>query len=177
MGVGGGHSVQHCSLSSGHMPHTLLIPVRQDWVWRILSSTQALVNTLSLKVSCWNWLVGAGFTLLFMGVFSFSCTLCSLTTNLALFGIELFLTLTFTLLASSFFASAEASPVAHNLQVVRVPSSHVPILYVFADSLPTGWWRLCFCSCHVWMVPLFCLDVSFCELSHTTSSRGSEPYF
>jgi hypothetical protein len=66
-----------------------------------------------------------------MGLFSFACTICALKTNLALVGVELFLTLCFSLLAGAFFQSAQSNAVAASLQTVRYCSSFSE--FFFAD--------------------------------------------
>lgn len=47
------------------------------------------------KKGCSHYDDGTAFYLLSMGLFSFACTLCALKTNIALVGVELFLTLSF----------------------------------------------------------------------------------
>src|SRR4051794_9427 len=53
-----------------------------------------------------------------MGLFSFVCTLRALKANIALVGVQLFLTPSFSLLAGAFSQSAEEGANAGNLQIV-----------------------------------------------------------
>jgi hypothetical protein len=107
-------------------------------------------------VNFWSALtVDLAFWLLFIGLVTFMFLICSLRINMVFFGIFFFLDVGLCLLTAAYWKAAEGNAVAfENLSKVICPT--LKMLYVSADNLGPGYWRLCFRILHARLLPAVC---------------------